>query len=182
MCVSALNNKVADRRDKSEADPEESSGDRDLDRWLFGNFSGQQTSPPQPVQFPSLPVPQIDREREMSAMVSALTRVVSGESAPVDRADTREMGRDGGSSSGSGVGRKRAHEDDDDQLGGVSVHGGEGQEALREAPGGDFPRGGLSSLASQRGILHDLVITVRSILWLVLLHFNPNNMYQSFLY
>lgn len=129
-----LNDKVADPRGKPEAEPYlESSGNRELDSWLFGNFSQGPSSPPQPAAFLSVLPAGISREREMSVTVSAL-RWASGKAAGDD---TTEIG--GGSSSRSGLGRKRACEDED-HLRGMSVIG---QEAVREAPG-HLPRGGLS--------------------------------------
>lgn len=146
MCVWVLNNKVADPKDKSVANADESSGDRDLDMWLFGSTTTQQVSPPWPAPFPSV-LHGIFGERERySAMVSTLRpRVAPGEATGGGAGEETPAEMAGGSPWGSGVGRKRAREDHD-PSGGLSVVGG---EALREAPV-DFPRGGSSLSASSR--------------------------------
>lgn len=78
---------------------------------------------------------RLDREREMSAMVSALTHVVTGEE------QTHEV--DGLNSSPGGVGSKRGREDD----GGGGEHVTESVSRLCRAFG-DFPQQGSSSSSS----------------------------------
>ncbi|KAL6225353.1 hypothetical protein ACLB2K_004203 [Fragaria x ananassa] len=82
---------------------------------------------------------RLDREREMSAMVSALTHVVTGEE------QTHEV--DGLNSSPGGVGSKRGREDDGGGGGGGGEHVTESVSRLCRAFG-DFPQQGSSSSSS----------------------------------
>jgi hypothetical protein len=149
MCMS----KVANPRDEGERTTRRVEGDeiREVDEWLFyrpyqTTQSGSSSSSAAPAMLSVL-----NREREMSAMVSALKHVVSGEVADVsDLTPPSVPSPPSGTSYSSGspfveVGRKRERED----VGG----GGELREPVTTlcTAFGDFTHGGSGSSSGVRG-------------------------------
>ncbi|KAJ7956943.1 Ethylene-responsive transcription factor, partial [Quillaja saponaria] len=134
MCVF----KVANSGDRTKKE------DVDFDEWLYGQqlVPSEQGSNPMSEMFPG-----IDRQREMSEMVSALTHVVSDD-VVIPKEDIISAGAISTSATpifiGGGGGLKRGRE--------AAGGGGEMGESVRRlctSFGGDFPHGGSSSVTAR---------------------------------